>query len=31
MDANTIRIIAAVLAAVVLAIIIYRRKRNTLD
>ena len=31
MDSNTIRIIAGVLAAVILVIIVYRRKRKTLD
>jgi LPXTG-motif cell wall-anchored protein len=31
MDTATIRIIAGVLAIVVLAIIIYRRKRKTLE
>ena len=31
MDSNTIRIIAGVLAVVILVIIVYRRKRKTLD
>jgi predicted RND superfamily exporter protein len=30
-DSNTIRIIAGVLAVVILVIIVYRRKRKTLD